>query len=286
MPDTEYRPDGDSEELARKLASNTVADLRQRHESSNDPDISEVSLERHAEELGVNAPLHDVTAVMREFAWQWEFSKDVSGPMPCVQIGSDDEEAIVPISIPFDWPYPRTLRSWRRYYPFPPEYLYAAYQEILRSRTQSEEISFVSPDNVLEQLQNDLGRFLAYRISGFKAWMGWMMGGERSRRVNLGGNQPPGGSSGSGGPPPPGSWSPGGGFGVDMWCNTPSLTIEFSHAYFIHWLNFGAPSFPVKNMLFAGRYVFQGKGPTYPSGTPRSQVFRIPPDYKAVTTYF
>src|SRR5437870_4928289 len=44
------------------------------------------------------------------------------------------------------------------------------------------------------------------------------------------------GGGGQGGPPlppPPPSSSPGGGVGVEVWCTTPGLTIEFSHAYFI-----------------------------------------------------
>ena len=298
MPDTDYHPGEESEELARKLASSTVEDLRRLRESSREPDASTVSLELHAGQLGIDAPMRDVTFVMQEFAWQWELAREFDGRMPCVKIGDDEQAEIIPLSLPFDFPFPRPFRSWRwirRFYPFPPEFLFEAYQDFLRSRGESEGISIESADKVLDRLQNGLGDFLAYRIAGFRAWVGWRMGGEQSGRGNFGGKggkKPPGGGgggqgrSGSSGPPRPASWSLGGGLGVEVWCNTPGLTIEFSHAYFIHFMNFGAPSFPVRNTLLAGRYVFQGKGPTYPSGTSRSQVFRIPPDYKAVTTYF
>lgn len=298
MPDSDYRPDEESEELARKLASSTIEDIRRRREPSPEYETSPVSVEMHARELGVDAPMRDVTFVMQEFAWQWELAREFDGRMPCVRIGDDEDEETVPLSLPFDWPFPRPFRSWRwmrRHFPFPPEFFYEAYRDYLRSQGESDGIRMESADNVMERLQNGLGNFLAYRIAGFRAWMGWMMGSEQNGRGDAGskgGTKPPSGGvggrgrSGSGGPPPPPSWSPGGGLGVEVWCNTPGLTIEFSHAYFIHFLNFGAPSFPVKNTLLAGRYVFQGKGPTYPSGTPRSQVFRIPPDYKAVTTYF
>ncbi len=310
MPDSDYHPDEESEELARKLASSTVEDLRRSREA--EPDASPVSLEMHARELGIDAPMRDVTFVMQEFALQWELARQLGGSMPCVRTGDDEQGETVPLSLPFDWPFPRPFRSWRsfrRFFQFPPEFLYEGYQELLRSRGESEGISMESADNVLERLQGGLGDFLSYRIAGFRAWVGWMMGnaqsergipgdkgGKNPSRGGGGGRKPPGGGGGgggggtgrsrSGGPPPPPSWSPGGGLGIEVWCNTPGLTIEFSHSYFIHFLNFGAPSFPVKNTLLAGRYVFQGKGPTYPSGTPRSQVFRVPPDYKAVTTYF
>ncbi|MCO5051570.1 MAG: hypothetical protein M9920_04640 [Verrucomicrobiae bacterium] len=263
MPDNDYRPDEESQELGRNLASLTVKDF---HGPPREESRETVSLEMHARQLGVEAPLHDVTFVMQEFAWQWELARNFDGRMPCVRIGDDEQGETVPMSLPFDWPFPRPFRSWRwirRHFPFPPEFLFEEYRDYLRAYGKNEGISMESADNVLERLQNGLGDFLAYRIAG--------SGGGRRR---------------SGGPPPPSSWSPGGGLSVEMWCNTSGLTIEFSHAYFIHFLNFGSPSFPVKNSLLAGRYVFQGKGPTYPSGTPRSQVFRIPPDYKAVTTYF
>jgi hypothetical protein len=298
MPDNDYRPDEESDELARKLASSSVKDIRSPRESSSEREASTISLEMHAHELGIDAPMHDITFVLQEFAWQWELAREFGGRMPCVKIGDDEQGETVPLSLPFDWPFPRPFRSrrsLRRFFPFPPEFFYEEYQEFLRSRGESAGISMESADNVLERLQNGLGNFLAYRIAGFRAWMGWMMGGEQRGGGNSGGKggrKPPGGGgggkgrSGSGGPPPPPSWSPGGGLGVEFVCNAPGLTIEFSHAYFIHYLNFGAPSRRVKNSLFAGRYVFQGKGPTYPSGTPCSQVFKIPPDYKAVTTIF
>jgi hypothetical protein len=291
MPDNDYRPDEESYELARNLASFTVKDF---HGPSRQEPREGISLEMHARELGVDAPLRDVTFVMQEFAWQWELAREFDGRMPCVRIGDDEQAQPVPLSLPFDWPFPRPFRSWRRMrrlFPFPPEFLFEEYRDYLRTYGEGEGISMESPDNVLERLQNGLGDFLAYRIAGFRAWMSWMMGSEESGQGSIGGKggkKPPGGGGRrrGGGPPPPSSWSPGGGVGVEMWCNTPGLTIEFSQAYFIHFMNFGSPSFPVKNTLLAGRYVFQGKGPTYPAGTPRSQVFRLPPDYKAVTTYF
>ena len=297
MPDNNYHPDEESEELARKLASSTVEDLRRLRESPRESDTSPISLEANARELGVDAPMRDVTFVMQEFAWQWELAREFDGRMPCVRIGDGEQAETVPLSLPFEWPFPRPFRSWRwmrRFYPFPPEFFFEAYQDFLRSRGESEGISVESADNVLKQLQNGLGSFLAYRIAGFRAWVGWMMGREERRQEDFGGKggkRPPGGGgrgrSGSGGSPPlPPSSSPGGGLGVEVSCMTHGLTLEFSHAYFIHFLNFGAPTSPVKNTLLAGRYVFQGKGPMYPTGTPRSPVFRIPPDYKPVITYF
>jgi hypothetical protein len=299
MLDSDYRPDEESEELARKLANSTVKDLWRASKSSGDSDGSAVTLDLHARELGIDAPMRDVTFVMEEFAWQLELARQFDGQMPCVRTGDDEQAETVPLSIEFEWPFPRHLRSWRslrRFFRFPPEFFYEEYRDMLGSRGKSEGISMESSDNVLERLESGLGDFLSYRIAGFRAWMGWVMGKEQRGQGNFdakGGRKPPGGGgggkgrSGSGGPPPPpSSWSPGGGLGVEMWCSTPGLTIEFSHAYFIHFMNFGAPSSPVKNTLLAGRYVFQGKGPTYPKGTPRSQVFRVPPDYKAVTTYF
>lgn len=263
MPDTDYHPDEESEELARKLASSTVEDLREPSSERS------VSLDRHAEELGIDAPMSDVTFVVQEFAWQWELAAMIDGNMLCVRIG----EETVPLSLPFDWPFPKLFRYRMNRFWFPREYVFEAYQEAIRSRREIEEVSVQSPENVLERFKNGLSSFLAYRIAGFRAWVGWMTGREQSGRGNLG-------------PPPPPSLSPGGGLGVEFLCNARGLTIEFSHSYFIHFLNFGAPSFPVNNTLLAGRYVFQGRGPTYLSGTPRSQVFRIPPDYKAETTLF
>jgi hypothetical protein len=297
MPDIDYRPDEESDMLARKLASSTVEDLRKSRGSSNEPESSSISLERHAREFGIEAPLHDVTFVLQEFAWQWELAREFDGRMPCVRIGVDEQAETIPLSVPFDWPFPRpfrSFRSFRRLFGFPPEYLFDAYREFLKSRSEGEGISVESADNVLGRLQNGLGDFLAYRIAGFRAWVAWMMGSEQSERGNgggKGGKKSSGGGgrghSGSGGPPPPPpSSSPGGGLGVEVSCMTLGLTLEFSHSYFIHFLNFGAPSSPVKNTLFAGRYVFQGKGPTYPLGTPRSPIFRIPPDYKPAITYF
>lgn len=291
MPDNDYRPDEKSYELARNLASVAVKDVR---ESSRDEPGEAASLETHARQLGVDAPLRDVTFVMNEFAWQWELARQFDGKMPCVRIGDGDEDQQVPMSLPFDWPFPRPLRSWRRIrrrFPFPPEFLFGEYREYLRNYGEREGISMESSENVLERVQIGLGDFLAYRIAGFRDWMTWMLGRDDDGEGGIGerkGLKPPGrgGRRRGGRPSPPSSWSPGGGVGVEMWCNTPGLTIEVSHAYFIHFINFGAPSFPVKNTLLAGRYVFQGKGPTYPAGTPRSQIFRIPPDYKAVTTYF
>ena len=298
MPEPDYYPDEESEELARKLASKSVEDLRRSLEPVRTADASTVSLEMHAREIGIDAPMRDVSFVVQEFAWQLELAHDFGGRMRCVQIGDGEQPEIVPLSLPFDFPLPRAYRSWRwmrKVFPFPPEFVLEAYQDSLRARGATEEITIEPVDHVLELLQEGLGSFLAYRIGGFRAWVGWTMGSEQGGRGDFGGRggkKPPGGGgggqrrSGSSGPPRPASWSSGGGLGVEMWCNSPGLTIEFSHAYFIHFLNFGAPSFPVQNTLLAGRYVFQGKGPTYPSGTVRSQVFRIPPDYKAVTTYF
>ncbi|SLM48693.1 protein of unknown function [Nitrospira japonica] len=294
MPDTDFHPDKDSEELARKLASIGVEDIRRSGEPSYASDALPVFLEMHARELGIEAPMRDVAYVMQEFAWQWGLGREF-GRMPCVRIASGEQSEIVPLSLPFDFPFPRGVRPWpwlRRLYPFPPGFLFEAYEDFLRSRGDSEGISIESVDYVLERLRNGLASFLAYRIAGFRDWA---MGKEKGGQGNLGGKggkraRGKGGGgqggSGSGGPLPPASLSSGGGMGVEMWCTSPGLTIEFSHAYFIHFLNFGAPSFPVSNTLLGGRYVFQGKGPTYPSGTVRSQVFRIPPDYKAVTTYF
>lgn len=279
--------------LAGKLATSTVGDLRESSESPSQREVSTVTLERHADELGVDAPLRDVTFVMQEFAWQWQLAREFDGRMLCVRIGEGDLAETVPLSLPLDWPFLRPLGPSfprRRYFPFPPSYLFEAYSEFLNSRGENEDITTESADDVLKRVGSGLHRFLAYRIAGFRAWTSWMFGSEEQHRKSGRrgpGRRSPGGRIGrGGGPPPPQSSSPGGGLEVEFRCLTPGLTVEFSHAYFIHFLNFGAPSYPVRNTLLAGRYVFQGKGPTYPSGTPRSQIFRIPPDYIAETTYF
>jgi hypothetical protein len=298
MANSDFHPDDECEELARKLASSTVEDLRKSRESSHSGEDSRISLDLHARQLGIDAPLRDVSFVMEEFAWQWELAREFGGRMPCVRIGEEGEGETVPLSVPFEWPFPRHFRSWRwmrRAFPFPPDYFYEAYESFLRSRGEIEGIAIESADKALQQLQKGLGSFLAFRIAGFRAWTSWMMGGIKTGQGNShdkGGKKPPGGGggrgrSGSGNSPPlPPSSAPGGGLGVEVSCMTHGLNIEFSHCYFIHFLNFGAPSSPVKNTLLAGRYVFQGKGPMYPSGTSRSPIFCIPPDYKPVITYF
>jgi uncharacterized membrane protein YgcG len=239
MLDSDYRPDEESEELARKLANSTVTDLRRASESSRKTDGSAITLEMHARELGIDAPMHDVTFVMEEFAWQWELARHSFGQMLCVRTGDDEQAPTVPFSLASEWPFPRQFRSWRlsdRFYPFSLDLFHAEYMRILRSRGESEGITMESSDNVLERLQSGLGDFLSYRIAGFQAWMSWIMGREQRGQGNFGGKggrkRPGGGGggkgrTGSGGPPPPPpSWSPGGGIGVEVCCNTPGLTIE------------------------------------------------------------
>jgi len=281
MPE-HYRPNEESQEIARNLASLTVNDLdgfphEERRETA--------PLEMHARQLGVDAPLHDVAFVMEEFAWQRELARQVGDRMPCVRVSDEQEEGNVPLSLQVNWPFPRSP-GWIRSAPLPPEAL-AQYHDYLHQYDARDSITMEPTNKVLERLKKSLGDFLAYRIDGFRAWTSWMMGGGQGG-PRYTGKVPPGvsGLPPSGGPPPPLSSAPGGGLGVELWCNSPGLTIEFSHAYFIHFVNFGAPSSPVKNAVLAGRYIFQGKGPTCPSGTARSQIFRIPPDYKAVTTLF
>jgi hypothetical protein len=186
MPDTDYHPDEESEELARKLASRTVEDLR---EQSSERDASTLSVDRHAQELGIDAPMSDVTFVMQEFAWQWELARVFDGHMLCVRIGDSEQGETVPLSLPFDWPFPKPFRyrDWMHgFYPFPPEYVFEAYKEFLRSRAEIEEASVESAEDVLERLKNGLSSFLAYRIAGFRAWVGWMTGRKQSGRGNLG----------------------------------------------------------------------------------------------------
>ncbi len=279
--------------LARKLAATFVEDISRTTDSASREQPDGFSFERHARELGIEAPLRDVSYVTQEFAWQWELARAFGVGMPCVRLGEGKQVEIVPLSLPFDWPFPRpamTVRSLRRFFSFPPDSLYEAYREFLRSQTKTEEITVESAEAVLKNIQNGLGNFIAYRIGGYRAWLNWMLGGDQERREKggkSGGGQSGSGRSGHGNnlPPPPSS-SPGGGVGVEFRCNTTGLTIEFSHAYFVHFLNFGAPSSPVKNTLLGGRYVFQGKGPMNPSGTRRSQIFVIPPDYISITTFF
>jgi hypothetical protein len=286
MAEVDYRPDEESERVARELASLTVNDLRRSTEPGPDENQEpSASLEGHARERGIDAPLHDVTFVLEKFAAQLAFVRWFDGPMPCVHIPETEISEVIPFSFEsLSWPF-LSRRMWLRSLPFPPDIFYDRYVVAAKSLVSSGVATTLETwSSVLERMGKSLGDFLAYRIGGFRAWSAWMLGG----RGHYGG----GGTSGLLPPgsrgllPPPVSSSPGGGLGVEFCCQTPGLTIEFSHAYFIHFLNFGAPSFPVRNTMLAGRYVFQGKGPAYPSGTLRSQVFRIPPDYKATTTYF
>ena len=289
MPDNDYRPDEESSDLARKLAALTITDFRGSGSSRNESREA-VSLEMHAQQLGIEAPLRDVSFVLQEFAWQWELAGQLDGRMPCVKIDDGENAQIVPMSLPFEWPFAGALRSFRprrMFFPFPPEYILEEFRAYIRNYGEKEQISLESSDRVLERLQSGLGEFLAYRIAGFRAWMDRTIGSEDAAQGGIGdGGREPSSGGGIGGKGSPQPSSPRGGVGVEFWCNSPGLTIVVSHAYFIHFLNFGAPSFPVKNTLFAGRYVFEGKGPIYPAGTPRSQVFNILSACQAVTTHF
>jgi hypothetical protein len=278
MANDDFQPDEEARSLARQLAERTVGDLRDLRQSRG-RDSSGSTLQNRASELGMDVPLDDVMFVLEEFALQLDFAVEVAGRMPCIRIGDGDEREIVPFSLPVTWPFGRArYSSWRPYWPFPLDLMYRDYVRGLESGRGSERVTLETEEDILERLHSGLSEFLSYRVAAFRAWLGWGDHREaellrKSRRDNAG-------------PPAPSSWSSAGGLAVELRCDSENLSIDFSHSYFIHFLNFGAPSSPVRNTLLGGRYVFRGTGPTHPRGTRRSQIFRIPPDYIAITNRF
>jgi len=83
-----------------------------------------------------------------------------------------------------------------------------------------------------------------------------------------------------------GSDDPNGGmFEVEVTCKSKGYRILVSPAYFIDWVFFGSPSFPVKKALAPGRYIF---GTDSINGTFVSDgvIFRVPDDFKPVLEKF
>jgi hypothetical protein len=132
MPELDYRPDDESERVARELASLTLSDLRRSTESAPD-EIQEprVSLESHARKRGVAVPLRDVTFVLEKFADQLAFVRWFNGPMPCVNIPETETSETIPLS--FD-PYNLFPFLPGRYWvPFPPEVFFDRYVSAAKS---------------------------------------------------------------------------------------------------------------------------------------------------------
>ena len=272
MAESDFSPDENAQRQAESLASNTANFLR-RLVSGENVERGINLVQTNARILGLDVPLNDVDFVVNKFASQLSLASAFSGRIACVQIDDGEGHPTVPISTSFTWPYGNELtlnpRDLRRLWGSPPWLRFEAFGELSLSANGGEEIRQEPPEKAIELFQVGLTNFLSYRIAGFQKWLG--------RGPKL-----PHGSAGRTSSAPKHFT----GLTVELTCTSPGLTIEFSHAYFIHFLNFGAPSFPVKNSLLAGRYVFQGSGPIFPGGTPRSQVFRVPPDFHAVTTRF
>jgi hypothetical protein len=268
MPDP-GTPDERSISLARKLAGRIEEVIIRSRDSASNRESERISVEQYARELEINAPLADVSFMVDEFVDQWQLAAETEGRMPCVQLVGAAGEEMVPLSIPWNAPAVHLLRTWNRWwrrYAGPPDLFYDHYYAALRLVSRSEDVRLEPVESALKYFRAGMERFFSYRIAFF----------QNSGRGT--------GRGGSGGPPT--SSSSGRGLPVSVKCNTHGLALEFSHAYFLHFLNFGAPTSPVSNFLWAGRYVFRGTGPTYPGGTPRSPIFVIPPDQKPVITNF